>query len=79
MSKQPKYLFLPIKAIASDSRIDSDQDQVMILLSDYTYWGHPKINKALEKWCDEYGAVLDGLTLVFPDDETFLLFKMTWV
>lgn len=53
-------------------------DDNTIILSDYTYWGNPKIYNSLVKYCNENNIFLQGLLLVFPDTETKISFILRW-
>jgi len=48
----------------------------LVILTDYTYWiDH---TDELLKWCTEYRAEQQGMTVVFPDEKTLMAFVLRW-
>ena len=68
-SDEGKYLLL---------HPDNSNENWMVIMSDYKYWGQPKIEAKLNEWCTEYGAVVSGMTISLPDEETAMMFKLRW-
>jgi len=52
-------------------------NSIEIVLSDFRYWG--PILHQLDVWCLEHHCRRTGSVLFLPDEETFLLFKLTWL
>jgi len=50
----------------------------MAILTDYRYWGQQEIFTKLEEWCEKYNSSIQGMTVVFPDEETAMMFKLSW-
>jgi hypothetical protein len=59
--------------IAPQELVDKEK---LVVLTDYTYWaGH--VGELIE-WCNECGAVTQGMTVVFPDEKTLMAFVLRW-
>jgi len=51
-------------------------DEKLVILTDYRYWiDH---TDELLKWCTEYGAEAQGMTVVLPDEKTLMAFVLRW-
>jgi hypothetical protein len=59
--------------IAPDVLVDKEK---LVILTDYKYW--VDYTDELVAWCDANGAVTQGMTVVFPDEETLMLFVLRW-
>jgi len=59
--------------IAPDELVDQEK---LVVLTDYSYWiDH---TDELIHWCNSNGAVSQGMTVVFPNSETLMLFVLRW-
>ena len=47
------------------------------ILPNKKYWTSEKL-AALKEWGVDYDIIFDGPVVVFPDEETYVLFKLTW-
>lgn len=59
--------------IAPDVLVDNEK---LVILTDYNYWADR--TDELIQWCNDNGAVSQGMTVVFPDAETLMLFVLRW-
>ena len=59
--------------IAPDVLVDKEK---LVVLTDYNYWVDH--TDELIAWCENNGAVSQGMTVVFPDAETLMLFVLRW-
>ena len=48
----------------------------IVILSDLSYWVDH--HEELELWCKEYNCHAKGMTVDFPDEETYTLFCLRW-
>lgn len=63
-----------------------DYERVIITTIDDEIHGimtHPDIYfdmiaQGLEEWCKQHNVISIGMTLQFPNEETVLLFRLTW-
>lgn len=65
--KQNRFIIAPAELV--------DREQ-LVILTDYTYWADH--TDELVDWCENNGAVSQGMTVVFPDSETLMLFVLRW-
>lgn len=59
--------------IAPDELVDREK---LVVLTDYNYWVDH--TDELMDWCKANGAVTQGMTVVFPDEQTLMLFVLRW-
>lgn len=59
--------------IAPEAIVDKEK---LVILTDYKYWAD--CTDELIEWCKSNGAVTQGMTVVFPDEETLMLFVLRW-
>jgi len=59
--------------IAPEDLVDKEK---LVILTDYHYWGN--CTDELVEWCEANGAITQGMTVVFPDSETLMLFVLRW-
>jgi hypothetical protein len=59
--------------IAEDPHYDLGE---LVILTDYSYWVSNLAE--LQKWCEEYDANLEGLTVSFKDHQSYVMFKLKW-
>lgn len=57
---------------------DGDEEEWTAIMSDYKYWGQPEIKARLDEWCKEHNSRVEGMTITFPDEETAMMFKLSW-
>ena len=48
----------------------------MVILSDYTFW--TLHYDELQEWCNVNGGTLEGMTVMFPDEQSLLCFLVRW-
>ena len=48
----------------------------IIILSDFGFWADN--TDALQKWCEEHGGSVEGMTVNIPDDRTLTAFCLRW-
>ena len=56
--------------------IESLDGKPTLFLQNYMFFG-PQMDKLYE-WADEHGCEIQGCLMTFPDDETFIYFKLEW-
>lgn len=49
------------------------------VLADYNYWGQEVVMLELQEWCKEYDTSINGLVIDFPDEQTYVMFKLRWL
>lgn len=58
---------------------------IRIGMKNYSHWllihdfrQYIKRDKEIEEWMSEHGCFLEGMFIVFPDEETKTLFTLRW-
>lgn len=59
--------------VAPEALVDEEK---LVILTDFNYWAEHV--DELKHWCLSNGAENQGMTVVFPDDETLMLFVLRW-
>lgn len=59
--------------VAPEDLVDEEK---LVILTDFNYWTEHV--DELKQWCQRNGAENQGMTVVFPDDETLMLFVLRW-
>jgi hypothetical protein len=53
-----------------------DDKERLIILTDYIFWADH--TDELLDWCEKYGANNQGMTVLFPDEQTLTTFVLKW-
>ncbi len=54
-----------------------DRKNRIIFLSDYSFWAGRE--QDLKEWCKKHSCIFKGMTVTYFDDNTLVLFGLTWV
>lgn len=54
-----------------------DRQNKVIFLSDYKFWAEHE--NELADWCKKHACIFKGMTITYFDDNTLVLFGLTWV
>jgi hypothetical protein len=63
--------------IIADALVSQSLDRYcIIMLGDLGYWTDNY--EALQKWCEDHGGSVEGMTVNIPDDHTLTAFCLRW-
>jgi hypothetical protein len=63
--------------IVADTNI-LELNEILVLLTDYKFWGQQHIADQLLIWCNEYECEIKGMTVLIPNKETLTVFMLKW-
>ena len=71
-----RFTVVPTCLITSKSHNLVDQPMGLVILSDYTFWmSH---YDELQEWCNVNGGIVEGMTVMVPDEKSLLCFLVRW-
>ena len=53
-----------------------DGPEQLVVLTDIGFWAEHE--QELDTWCDQHGAVMTGMTVAFPNEQTLTAFTLRW-
>ena len=71
-----RFKLVPTCLVSSKSHNFAYQSMGLVILSDYTFWmSH---YDELQEWCNVNGGIVEGMTVMFPDEKSLLCFLVRW-
>jgi hypothetical protein len=53
-----------------------DGPEMLVILTDVKFWALHE--QELQTWCDHTGAIMTGMTVTFPNEQTLTAFCLKW-